>query len=709
MHKKNHILKFEAKNLEHSKFLPGISVFFFLVKLTGDIFFFVATNFNSPIILLWKFLSLSAVTIPMYLYLKKKNDEYIDNAANPSEDFLQDFRALLFVALALVISIAFLPNFHSTLSEPKNLATFLLMEIICTYGLIAGMYSFKFLHKWFIVRRHNNTMKHLKILFYLTLFVVFSDVVFFRIHEDFTVAVNAIIMVYLFLLILMISKKTKWIALLPKKQKIRMIYHSALFLLLTIIFMGMSGEKNSNYEIAFMNYFPGTGTLLFLSLFYLFVFTLRNIYSAFVSLPTSDIVDRHTYEISSLTYLNNIIAKNIEIDEILNSVVRIAREATQSELAIIFVYDKEEKLVFDSESDTLIREIRKEGEFIKSLIKANYELELIPEIKNSGILKPIFENLLPIASAIYCPLFKDDKHVGGIIVVNTEEYSLDADDVNLLSAFRDNIEIALENSGLIIEAIEGERLKRELKIAREMQQKLLPVKLPEIENFTIDAFSNPAEEVGGDYYDIVKLNNGNYCIVIADVSGKGMTAAFYMAQLKGIVLSQAGNSKSPGELLSRINKTLYGSLERNSFITVSALEIKNTNELVYARAGHLPMIIKCGEEIQTLKPNGLGTGLAADSIFDDIIEETKIEIKNECSIILFTDGLNEARNYNGDEFGFERISDVLSTGKYMNAPELNEALFKKLNVHLGGEKHHDDITVITMMAINSGIEFDILN
>jgi serine phosphatase RsbU (regulator of sigma subunit) len=162
-------------------------------------------------------------------------------------------------------------------------------------------------------------------------------------------------------------------------------------------------------------------------------------------------------------------------------------------------------------------------------------------------------------------------------------------------------------------------------IAKDIQKKLLPSSLPEISGFSLSSINIFADEVGGDYYDCVKLKDNSYCFIIADVSGKGMPAAFYMAQLKGAALAMAQVSSSGAELLKRINKAFYGSMEKKMYITMQTLTINPDDDIVFiSRAGHMPAVLKSKNEIKWIKPNGIGIGLAKPEIFDPVLEEIAI-------------------------------------------------------------------------------------
>ena len=242
-------------------------------------------------------------------------------------------------------------------------------------------------------------------------------------------------------------------------------------------------------------------------------------------------------------------------------------------------------------------------------------------------------------------------------------------------------------------------------LAREMEEKLLPGVLPEIEGYSIAAFSIPATEVGGDYYDIVTLKTGKKCILIGDVSGKGMSSAFYMAQLKGVVMALAPESLSPSDLLSKINQTLFNNIERQMYITLSAISINDADgNISFSRAGHMPVFIKINEEIKTFQPNGIGIALTGSKLFNRNIEEVNIELSKASACIMFTDGINELRNSVNSEFGFDSLKQILKNSVYNSRAEsLIIEIKNNIESFLGNNIPHDDMTVVVLVYHGNGL------
>ncbi len=247
--------------------------------------------------------------------------------------------------------------------------------------------------------------------------------------------------------------------------------------------------------------------------------------------------------------------------------------------------------------------------------------------------------------------------------------------------------------------LERERLAGELEIARQVQMRLLPFKEPCIENYIIKGLCISAKEVGGDYYDFIELGNNKLGVVIGDVSGKGLPAAFYMTLTKGIFQSQVESSSSPSEVLRKVNKILIQTLEKGSFVTMfyGILDFSE-NSFMYARAGHEPGIYynKVKNKIELLRPMGIGLALKEGDLFDKNIADKKIDLNNGDLILLYTDGYNDARNNNNEEYGRERILKFIEKNKNITGAEFINALSTDVAAFSDNSPQFDDLTVITI-------------
>lgn len=261
--------------------------------------------------------------------------------------------------------------------------------------------------------------------------------------------------------------------------------------------------------------------------------------------------------------------------------------------------------------------------------------------------------------------------------------------------------LALENSLLYEELREQERLKRELEIAREVQRKLLPAKMPEVEGFQFDGVCQSAYEVGGDYFDFFRLDENHLGVVIADVSGKGTSASFYMAELKGMMMQLAASYRSPKQLLIELNRMLFPSIGRHSFVTMiyGVIDIP-ARKFTFSRAGHNPLLkIGLNGDYQFLTPPGIGLGLDTGEIFEKQLAEITIDLKADETLVFYTDGITEARNTLEDEFGEDRMLRTFLSTREREVVKLRETFLDSLEKFMAGAQPHDDITMVLIRCL----------
>ena len=256
--------------------------------------------------------------------------------------------------------------------------------------------------------------------------------------------------------------------------------------------------------------------------------------------------------------------------------------------------------------------------------------------------------------------------------------------------------------GLLQTAAEKKRLDEELRIARQIQMSLLPRGPLDLPGLGVTALCVPAREVGGDYYDFFHLPNDRLGVLIADVSGKGTSAALYMAELKGLVLALSQTQQSPREMLIEVNRIISDNLDSRSFITMTYGVIdRRAGVLTYCRAGHTPLIYRpaASGDAQVLTPSGLVVGLripGAAEKFTDLLEEHTIDLSVGDVIALYTDGITEAMNADGDLFGDARLGRIIEEHGHFDAAELRERILREIEAFVDGADQHDDMTMILM-------------
>lgn len=256
---------------------------------------------------------------------------------------------------------------------------------------------------------------------------------------------------------------------------------------------------------------------------------------------------------------------------------------------------------------------------------------------------------------------------------------------------------ALEVARLYEQEIERQRLQEELSTARRIQEGLLPTEMPTIPGISISAMSRPAQAVGGDYYDVISLDDDRFLVIIADVSGKGLPASLYMAEFHGMVHVASGMENTPKEMLSILNDHLFEVLKRGAFVSATILLFDTKRKSVtFARAGHTPILRTNGSQLDALVPDGVALGLSARPLFDDILQEYTVEYEPGETFILYSDGVSEAMNDDREEFGDGRLHDVIASASDPTVDGLRDSIISQVERFRGTADQNDDITVVVV-------------
>ena len=254
---------------------------------------------------------------------------------------------------------------------------------------------------------------------------------------------------------------------------------------------------------------------------------------------------------------------------------------------------------------------------------------------------------------------------------------------------------------------ERERIHRELEIARNVQLTFLPNRTPSLESLEVASVCLPAREVGGDYFDFIELGPKKLGVVIGDVSGKGIPAAFYMTLTKGFLRSQARQATSPRQVLVHMNELFYENADRDMFITmIYGIFDLAASTLTVARAGHNPLILKRKDDnvAEEITPEGLALGLEPGELFARTLEEHTIGIGPGDSFFFYTDGFNEAQNRFKEEFGEERLRQSIESCKNLSAESMLAKIQENVAHFMGTAMQHDDMTAVIVKIKDSQVK-----
>jgi phosphoserine phosphatase RsbU/P len=273
-------------------------------------------------------------------------------------------------------------------------------------------------------------------------------------------------------------------------------------------------------------------------------------------------------------------------------------------------------------------------------------------------------------------------------------------DLDLLSAIAATAAIAIENARLYQLAVEKGRLERELQVAREVQHSLLPHEMPVLPGWEIAARWQPARVVSGDFYDCIPDLAGRQrlSLVVGDVSDKGMPAALFMASTRSILRGSVAGGRAPGEALANANRLLCADAINGMFVTLCYVVLDSAgDEIVYVNAGHNPPLVCRGAsgDLVALGRTGLILGVAEDQVYD----EGRLALAVGDYLVLYTDGLTEALNERGEEFGEERLRACIQQCRNLPAAEFVQALSQTHAGFTGSSAPFDDITVLVARRV----------
>ena len=415
--------------------------------------------------------------------------------------------------------------------------------------------------------------------------------------------------------------------------------------------------------------------------------------------PDSTVPARNLNGLMKLVETTCELAAQHELDDILRTVTKGACEALDCERASLFLLDEERAELFTRTVTELeIEEIRFPVERgIAGWVVRNRQLLNIPDPYQDERFNPSFDrqtgfltrNIL--AAPVVSP--HDDRTVGVLQILNKQGGSFEEYDENVLMAFAAHAATALERAKLLLEAKKSQEMRLALEMGRKIQSSFLPRSLPVVPGYQMAAWWQPAESVSGDYYDVLKLPDGRWGLVIADVSGHGIGPSLIMASARAMLRVMAGAGSKPNEILSRLSEAIYPDLQENLFITffISALD-PGRGELVYANAGHGPVLHfhRREAEFSTLEATGLPVGVLEEN---DYPGERVPFAPGDC-LVLMTDGAFELPNAEDQQFGVERIMRLIRENCDRSAKEIVETLRRAITAFDPHKLPPDDITLL---------------
>jgi len=297
-------------------------------------------------------------------------------------------------------------------------------------------------------------------------------------------------------------------------------------------------------------------------------------------------------------------------------------------------------------------------------------------------------------SLMAVPMMHKGKIIGVLSLFNKHgNIEFSKEDLRLLSIIATESSQVIENARLLEEEKKLTHVQEELKIAALIQKNLLPSKLPEISGYQVSAVNIPAKEIGGDYYDIIPLNDDKFAFCFGDVSGKGIPAGLLMSNIQATMRSLLLTEKNPEQCVRKANKLIHATTTIDKYITffLGILDVKG-NSFVYCNAGHDMPLYLSGQNLDELEKGGIPLGFLDDFEFT----QNRFFFKENDILVIYTDGVTEAMNTKEEEFGLLQLQRAILNNKDNSAQDIQEAILEEVKEHGKGAEQMDDITLIVI-------------
>ena len=310
------------------------------------------------------------------------------------------------------------------------------------------------------------------------------------------------------------------------------------------------------------------------------------------------------------------------------------------------------------------------------------------------------DTTLKTESAMFAPLVYGKQNLGVLAVANGPMSSpFTESDFEVFKAITEQSAFALYNAIIYSQADEKKRLDLDLQVAQDIQRILLPLSPPVMKGYEIDGVNMPARQMSGDYFDYIKVDDHRWGAVIGDVSGKGVPASLIMAMCRSVLRSTASGNPSAAEVLHRVNRQLYPDIKEDMFISMAYMILDDeTNTLTLCRAGHdAPLLYSAKEQTVTrLNPPGMALGIDRGDVFDRITGDFQVTLEQDDCLILYTDGVTEALDGKGLEFGMKRMIQSIQASAPGGAGAIKRQITDDIINFIGTQPQNDDITVIVI-------------
>jgi sigma-B regulation protein RsbU (phosphoserine phosphatase) len=387
-------------------------------------------------------------------------------------------------------------------------------------------------------------------------------------------------------------------------------------------------------------------------------------------------------KLSSLLEVTKAINTNLGTAELLEIFENVLKNQLNIGKLMLFSYDGNWKCILSfGNTDPITVNVEKELCSIKEISFIDFSGNTLKD--HFDIVVPVFHKDSPLAYVLIGDVNDDKLEVSPIIK-----------HLPFIQTLTNIIVVAIENKKLAKENIRQAAVRKELELASEMQNMLFPTSLPSNDKLEIDARYMPHQQVGGDYYDFIMLNENEVAFCVADVSGKGVAAALLMSNFQANLRILFNHTTSLSDLVKELNTKVMNSAKGEKFITLFIAKLNLvTKTLSYINAGHNPPLLMSDKSVSLLKIGTTGLGML-DELMK--VKEGIVHLNNKTTIVCYTDGVTELENEEGQDFGIESLKKVMIENNLLPMKELNNRIIYSINKHKGSRNYIDDIALFSV-------------
>jgi phosphoserine phosphatase RsbU/P len=677
-------------------FTVAIVLWLALVFTDLSITFSVANGLRPEIATWLPKVILNLYILALFYYYKFKIER------DESLNFIDLLWRVFATGLVATVTSLVLRLIESLLGETKLTTHFLYLEFtyLINLGLMISVLACAFMAwKRLILYQKSKWLIRLMMLFEYGILIslLYNSFTFSFVEQYYE-----FILGFFVLIGLVLSGNMKWVAYLNFKQK----WTGLLLLLLTIFYLfyifltagslvsdlpnQITGNIDHTFHICVLS------LMIFVSLYSIFSFLV-----ILFNLPTTSVFEQKLEEVVNFQRISQSIQTEQNEESVYNILLETSVSTVFADAAWLEMTAKKENhrlyanKISEKEARDIIEHLSKQN--VKGLLEQNQDKTRNLSRHLSSLRGSRFRSILAY------PIYVKGENIGTLALLKELPDGFNKEMNKIVSTFANQAGISIENFRLMEEALQNERYKEELKIAKTVQKSLLPEVLDQNDEFDIAAFSESADEVGGDYYDTLRINEHQTALIIADVSGKGTTAAFHMSQMKGIFHSLAQGCVEPDEFMFRANQALIYCLERGSFISAIFFMVDTRQRKVkYARAGHCPVLFynSRAQQLEYFKDKGVALGMVRNPSYKDFIQQNEFIYAPDDVMLLYTDGVTEAKGHKGEQFGNERLMSVLAEVKTLSPKQIQDHLINRLYEFSGTDNIDDDYTTLIIKFKN---------